>query len=402
MRHRCCILVLTVTLTAFTLAQPHTATLQRLNQATSLLGGSAPQKLDTVFSADFLQKVPPMQLRMGLAPLIKKYGACESATVVSQQSPFAVKAEAVSDSGYVYPITLTVSPAPPHLIIGFFIATPFQRSVSLESIVRDVAALPGRASITVYDVLADTVIIEHRGDDRLPIGSTFKLYVLGALQSQIAAGRRSWSDVITLDSAWHSLPSGVLHTWPHGVPMTLHTLATQMISISDNTATDHLIHIVGRSTVEDIQTTLGHGDPSRNVPFRTTMEAFREKYGPDGTMISDQPVLVDSVEWFASTAELCKAMAYFYHQAKGSLSDPVLQIMAVNPGINLSRDAWPYVGYKGGSEPGTINMTYLAQSAKGRWYAASVTWTQLHSTVDVAQVAAIASGLFRYLEQAQP
>ena len=32
--------------------------------------------------------------------------------------------------------------------------------------------------------------------------------------------------------------------------VTLHTLAAQMISISDNTATDHLIHLVGRDAVE--------------------------------------------------------------------------------------------------------------------------------------------------------
>jgi hypothetical protein len=37
-----------------------------------------------------------------------------------------------------------------------------------------------------------------------------------------------------------------------------------------------------------------------------------------------------------------------------------------------ARDKWQYVGFKGGSEPGVLNMTYLLQSTKGEWYALSV------------------------------
>lgn len=52
------------------------------------------------------------------------------------------------------------------------------------------------------------------------------------------------------------------------------------------------------------------------------------------------------------------------------------QILAINPGSGLTipRDRWQYVGFKGGSEPGVLNMTYLLQSTKGVWYAVSIPW----------------------------
>src|SRR5690606_39753601 len=45
-----------------------------------------------------------------------------------------------------------------------------------------------------------------------------------------------------------SLPTGILQEWPVGTPMTIQSLATLMISISDNTATDVLLRVAGRDT----------------------------------------------------------------------------------------------------------------------------------------------------------
>ena len=49
--------------------------------------------------------------------------------------------------------------------------------------------------------------------------------------------------------------------WPKGAPVTLHTLATLMISISDNTATDQLIAIVGRDAIAEELRASGHAEP---------------------------------------------------------------------------------------------------------------------------------------------
>jgi len=49
--------------------------------------------------------------------------------------------------------------------------------------------------------------------------------------------------------------------------------------------------------------------------------------------------------------------------------------MAVNKGVTpVSANKWKYLGYKGGSEPGVISMSFLAQSKTGDWYVISGSW----------------------------
>jgi len=49
--------------------------------------------------------------------------------------------------------------------------------------------------------------------------------------------------------------------------------------------------------------------------------------------------------------------------------DTARQIMAVNTGLDDSDTAaWDYVGFKGGSEEGVLNMSWLLRDDAGRWY----------------------------------
>src|SRR3546814_12748848 len=84
-------------------------------------------------------------------------------------------------------------------------------------------------------------------DRQFATGSTFKLYILGELAAQIAAGKRRWSDVVPLSHL--SFSSAGTANWPKGTPVTLQTLANWMISVSDNGATDTLIHLPGRAAI---------------------------------------------------------------------------------------------------------------------------------------------------------
>ena len=80
---------------------------------------------------------------------------------------------------------------------------------------------------------------------------------------------------------------------------------------------------------------------------------------------SGAPIALD-VEWFASANDLARLMTYIRERA-----DPVaLEIMAINPSMPASlRSKWLYVGYKGGSEPGVLNLSWLLTDAAGRDYA---------------------------------
>ena len=97
------------------------------------------------------------------------------------------------------------------------------------------------------------------------------------LAREIAAGKRRWSDVVPLGA--RSFPGGTMQDWPQRAPVTLQTLATMMISISDNTATDTLMRLLGREAIAAEVVASGHSAPSRMLPMLTTIEAFALKAG---------------------------------------------------------------------------------------------------------------------------
>ncbi|MFI7610948.1 serine hydrolase [Nonomuraea terrae] len=118
-------------------------------------------------------------------------------------------------------------------------------------------------------------------DTQRPIGSAFKLYVLGALAQAVAEGRLSWNEQLAIRDDYKSLPSGTLQNRPAGTMLPLSEDADHMISISDNTATDHLIHRLGRDAVQRQLSLFGHRQPDANVPILTTKAFFQLKATSD-------------------------------------------------------------------------------------------------------------------------
>lgn len=283
------------------------------------------------------------------------------------------------------------------------------------AIAADLAALPGEVN-ALFAPLGGTPVISRNADTRLALGSTFKLYVLAALAEDVKAGRRKWSDIVVLTEK--SFPSGQLQNWPEGSPVTLHTLASLMISISDNTATDQLIAVLGKQRILKLMKDSGHSDPGANDPFLTTRELFLLKAsddetiarwraaGPDDSvfLVSDNiggpdaelarinaafangPKAID-IEWFASPADLAKLLAYMRKTA-----DPkVFDIMAINPSATDAIKAnWVYIGYKGGSEPGVLNLTWLLTDKQGRDWVLTLGWNNAAAVVDEGKLEGIA------------
>jgi hypothetical protein len=128
-----------------------------------------------------------------------------------------------------------------------------------------VAAVHGTTCQPVHAIAATTPA---------PLGSAFKLYVLDALARAIAAGKVRGDQPLTVTSQVKSLPSGVLQDDPDGTRVSVQQVATDMISISDNTAANMLIALLGRHAVEAATRAAGMTHPARNVPFLTTRELF--------------------------------------------------------------------------------------------------------------------------------
>src|SRR5439155_8727945 len=103
-------------------------------------------------------------------------------------------------------------------------------------------------------------------DEPLAIGSSFELWVLAELAREVESGKRKLDDVVLLCEDALSHPSGFFYTWSAGAPVTLHTLASLMISQSDNTATDMLVRMLGREPIESVFAEIGHAHAAQNVP----------------------------------------------------------------------------------------------------------------------------------------
>lgn len=106
---------------------------------------------------------------------------------------------------------------------------------------------------------------------------------------------------------------------------------------------------------------------------------------------------MDKIEWFASAADMCRVMNWLRQQTEGDKT--ARQILAINPGSGLSipRDKWQYVGFKGGSEPGVLNMTYLLQSTKGDWYALCVGWNNKQAPLENQKLFALLQQILRII-----
>ncbi len=301
------------------------------------------------------------------------------------------------------------------LITGLWFGEPppdREPAASWEELLDEVAALPARTSLAAYTDGCAPVAGTPAGTapgEALPIGSMIKLYVLGAVVDAVADGELAWDDEVVVTDALRSLPSGRLQDEPAGTAVTVREAAGLMISISDNTATDLLVHAVGRERVEAALTTMGMADPSPNIPLLTTRELFHVGWAatpderaawasgdperrrallagiPDGPPVVDvaalagQPVWEQGVDWFATADDLCAAHTALQELARTPAGEPVRGILAENPGVDLG-DAWTYVAFKGGSAPGTVGGAWYAEDADGR------------ATVVVLQTAAASVG----------
>lgn len=162
-------------------------------------------------------------------------------------------------------------------IVGWFCqAGALPRTPS--ELLAGLAELPGEWSFALWGLDADgafeTRLEASSGDPVAPLGSIFKLYVLAELARQVAAGELDLEQTVAIDEELKSLPSGVLQDREAGTELTLRELAELMIRISDNTATDHLIRVVGRERIEQHLAEYRSSVPERNTPFLTTREMF--------------------------------------------------------------------------------------------------------------------------------
>ena len=255
-----------------------------------------------------------------------------------------------------------------------------------------------------------------------PLGSAFKLYVLDALGNAIESGKASWDQSLTITAQLKSLPSGELQTEPDGTRISVRETAAKMISISDNTAANMLINLVGRPAVEAALTTTGMADPARDRPFLNTRELFILKLDQWPTLAGHYaaaneagrrallattidraplpavsaaetwttPRDINSLEWFASADDICRAYISLAALDRRPGLSPIGDVLSLNDGgLQLDRARWKTIWFKGGSEPGVLTLTYLATTQTGQSYVVAALAENPSAPIDEAKAAPV-------------
>lgn len=362
------------------------------------------------FDPTFQAALPEAQFRAMTTSLIAQYGkpiATEKATTTDGRSgSLSLRFE----KG-VAAVLLDVGAGADGRVIGLRLTGFEATDDSFAKVAAEIAALPGATGFLVAELDGTEIrpLAAANPDRQFAVGSTFKLYILAELAAQVAAKKRRWSDVVPLSHL--SFSSMGTANWPKDTPVTLQSLANWMISVSDNSATDTLIHLLGREAIEARMRAAGHAAPSRNTPFLTTVEAFALKgnnfesertafvdanddaqrklldtqrdrltlANVDGVSFAGGPRFIDSLEWFASPNDVARLMI----DLRGRQSPIAMSAMAINPGVNpgATRD-WAWLGYKGGSENGVVSMSLLGQrKSDARWFVATASWNDPDAAV---------------------
>lgn len=351
-----------------------------------------PAGLEATYDKSLFRHISAEKLAGVLSGIYGTNGRVTAELLVSSDTAFSGHFLFETEKGYRLPAAISVNPETGR-VDGIFFGVAYKKDQPLSEVRRALGDLPGKIGLLVLRFGEKPETLETLNENTyFAVGSAFKLYVLGALLEN----KVPWTKVFRLKQEDKSLPSGRLQDWPDDSPLTAHTLAAMMISASDNTASDTLIAAVGRRRLEATLPALGHSSPALLRPFLKTAEVFRlkadsgtalkymnlaaeEKYGfledlraapLSAAAVKTSPFAIDKIEWPASPADLCRVMKYFADKKDKA----ALEILAMNTGLQLPEGGFLYAGYKGGSEPGVLAMTWLLKNKKGEWYCLSGAW----------------------------
>ena len=367
------------------------ATLAALDR---VLSGPAETSFDKLFAPSFLAQIPATQLQSIFFRMVAETGGCVGHEILERPSPLSARVRWSFERGHTVEGVIGIS-EPSGAIVLLNFGLPSRPADTWQDLSTAIAALPGASSFELREVPSGRVLAAHEADRALGIGSSSKLAILATLLDAIAARRLRWEDLLHLEPRHASLPSGIMQTWPAGSPLTVHTAAVLLISMSDNTAADLLLDVLGRERVEGLLASTGVAAHPMRLPFLSTRGLFRlvagdaslqeryqrgdraerlallaeaEKEPPEIAKLSSEP-WPDEFDWFFAARDV---NALLVHLAAQIDEDPHGRAVL---GMNLEQIAsreWAFVGFKGGSSPGRLSLAALLEARDGYRIAATL------------------------------
>jgi beta-lactamase class A len=145
-----------------------------------------------------------------------------------------------------------------------------------QALQRHVEAFAGRAGVAVQHVMSGTAVAID-GDTPYPMASTYKVPILVEMMADIDAGELTLDTEIDLLPSDQHIGSGLLQElYAPGMTLSLRNLATMMIILSDNSATDMIIDRLGARNITARMRELGYDNIRVD---RTTLELILDYLG---------------------------------------------------------------------------------------------------------------------------
>jgi beta-lactamase class A len=338
--------------------------------------------LSTLFAPGFLAQLPAPELRARLEHMVRELGPPTGHVVCELRGPRAARVRFSFARGYSAYGTIALDEEPHPRIQWLLFDLPTRDADTWADIQAEVAALPGRTSFEVRDLTAGRRLAAVEPERAVGVGSVSKLCILSAVLDAVGSGARRWTDLVTLVDADRSLPTGIMHDWPPGAPLTLHTATVLAISISDNTAADLLLRELGPDAVEracpgsapfcstrGLFALLAAPDAERTAWLRapeaerrTLLAELAARPRPDVAQLAG--LWPEGLDWYLSAAQVCAVL----DRVRGQMAEsPVARgVFGVNTG-GLTLTDWRFAGFKGGSSPGRVAFAVLLEDDARRW-----------------------------------
>ncbi|MEN1727066.1 MAG: serine hydrolase [Pseudomonadota bacterium] len=222
-------------------------------------------------------------------------------------------------------------------------------------------------------------VISRSPDTARALGSIFKMWVIGTVGEHLNLGLSLPEDTINLVAS-ELAAGGIINNEPLGTPFTVRDMAVMMMADSDNTSTDHLHELVGRSAIEQVVADYGIVETEQLLPFLNISEQFhvfsrfdlptalsyvngdlpfREQFltnqivplGPSFPQSFPffHESLLSTGTWSASATDICRTLAGMHALPRNSVGFEVVnQAMGYQAAQPNVRSEWQRVWYKGG------------------------------------------------------
>ena len=132
-------------------------------------------------------------------------------------------------------------------------------------IAAEIASYDGTMSVYADDLKGNIIAIGEQ--EKFETASTIKTYILACLFDEIQKGNASLSEMVTYQESHFVEGSGVLRALDPGAVLRVKDVATLMIIVSDNVATNIMIDYLGQDTINDCIQKLGCRDTVLHNPI---------------------------------------------------------------------------------------------------------------------------------------